>query len=84
MCINYTEHQLQESHNHKKADIERSNNCGCFYCMRIFSHNNIIQYTSCQFPICPYCGIDSVVGDCIGLSITVEFLMALNKYWFNI
>ncbi len=32
--------------------------------------------------ICPYCGIDSVIGEHSGYPITREFLEQMRQYWF--
>ena len=32
--------------------------------------------------LCPYCGIDAVIGDACGLDISPEVLKALHKIWF--
>jgi hypothetical protein len=32
--------------------------------------------------ICPYCGIDSVIGESSGYPITAEFMSAMHKEWF--
>ena len=35
-----------------------------------------------QTAICPFCGIDSVIGDRSGVPITKEFLSGMNQVWF--
>ena len=32
--------------------------------------------------LCPYCHIDSVIGDAAGFPIIPKFLKAMNKRWF--
>lgn len=32
--------------------------------------------------MCPYCGIDSILGDASEYEISKEVLEKLNKYWF--
>jgi hypothetical protein len=69
--------------NHKH-ELEQDEICGCFYCMEIFSPREInfwIDDTS-GTAVCPYCGIDSVIGKSSGFPITKEFLTKMNKYWF--
>ena len=36
-----------------------------------------------QTALCPYCGVDSVLGSASGYSITVEFLTRMREYWFR-
>ena len=31
---------------------------------------------------CPYCSIDSVIGESAGFPLTKEFLDAMHDYWF--
>ena len=35
-----------------------------------------------QTALCPYCGIDSVIGDSSGFPTTTEFLSKMKSYWF--
>jgi hypothetical protein len=32
--------------------------------------------------LCPYCGIDSVIGSASGIPITEPFLKAMHQHWF--
>ena len=79
--------QLKEAHkfcsNHKDA-LQKDKICGCFYCLQIFSPTEIIVWLKDTkgTAICPYCGIDSVIGEHSGYPITKEFLLEMNKYWF--
>lgn len=60
--------------------------CGCFYCGEIFNSAEINDWTlepdGSKTALCPYCGIDSVIGESSGFSITEEFLEEMRKYWF--
>ncbi len=42
----------------------------------------IKDYGSDTTALCPYCGIDSVLGDNEGFPITQEFLRTMNNEWF--
>jgi hypothetical protein len=66
--------------------IKSSKVCGCFYCLRIFNprRKKIRELIdSEQTVLCPYCGIDSVIGSDSGYPITPEFLKAMYDYWFT-
>lgn len=67
-----------------KTDLERDKLCGCFYCLKIFSPNKIKEYINDKngTAICPYCCIDSIIGESSGYPITYDFLKKMNKYWF--
>lgn len=79
--------QLQLAHDasfRNRAQIERSKQCGCFSCCRIFPASEVTDYVSPEEPtaICPYCHIDSVIGDASGYPVTEEFMKEMNKRWF--
>lgn len=63
------------SDNHKKQ-LRKDKKCGCFYCLTIFSPMEIKEWVEdiSGTAICPYCGIDSVIGESSGYPITKEFL----------
>ena len=68
-----------------KASLVRDGLCGCFYCMEIFDPaiiENWILDTS-GTAICPYCGIDSIIGESSGYPLTEEFLCEMNEHWFG-
>ena len=62
--------------------------CGCFHCLTIFHSTELKeddflseddgQYTAW----CPYCGIDSIIGENCGDKITPKLLAAMKDYWF--
>ena len=58
--------------------------CGCFYCRNIYNPNEIREWIqdSELTAACPYCNIDSVIGDASGYPITKEFLKEMHKEWF--
>ncbi|WP_082781211.1 hypothetical protein [Streptococcus sp. DD13] len=67
-----------------KPELEKDEICGCFYCMQIFSPHEIDEWLVEDTKIddrgtalCPYCGIDSVIGASSGFPITKKFL------WFS-
>lgn len=69
--------------NHKQQ-LSEDKRCGCFYCLQIFSPKEIKEWIPdiSGTAICPYCGIDSVIGESSGFPITKEFLSAMKKHWF--
>ena len=83
----YTHDALTHAHkfasNHKKQ-ILNDNKCGCFYCRKIFEPSEIKMWLAMEdTALCPYCGIDSVIGESSGYPITKEFLEAMYKRWFS-
>ncbi|MBQ7339074.1 MAG: cytoplasmic protein [Clostridia bacterium] len=79
-----------------KNALKKSKSCGCFYCLAIFSPEEISDwiveknFTDMELTredlstaCCPYCGTDSVIGDSSGFPITENFLGEMEKYWFG-
>ncbi|MEG1285354.1 MAG: cytoplasmic protein [Romboutsia sp.] len=72
------------SSNHRKS-LENDKKCGCFYCLKIFNTKEIEEWvddTENGTAICPYCDIDSVIGESSGYPIEKEFLKRMMEYWF--
>lgn len=69
--------------NHREESLQ-DKKCGCFFCLAIFSPKEIsywIEDTKGTAE-CPYCGMDSIIGESSGYPITKEFLKVMNVYWF--
>ena len=83
-------YDLLDAHTHSdhhRNEILGSEHCGCFYCLEIFPPSEIREWTDepdipQSTAICPYCGIDSVLGSQSGYPITEEFLGAMEEFWF--
>ncbi len=79
---------LQKAHafcsNHKEA-LSRDTRCGCFYCLSIFDPQKITDWIEDNkgTAICPYCGVDAVIGQSSGYPITPEFLGQMKAVWFE-
>ena len=67
-----------------KEKLQKDKKCGCFYCLKIFDPIEIKRWIKDQKGTaqCPYCGVDSVIGEHSGFSITAEFLKEMKEYWF--
>lgn len=77
-----------QAHKHSARhhdEIESSVVCGCFHCLALFSPNEIEEWIAggtCA--LCPECGVDSVIGDASGVSITNRaFMEKMQKRWFG-
>jgi hypothetical protein len=67
-----------------RGEIERSEQCGCFYCLQSFLPSEIEEWTdSDTTAMCPRCGIDSVIGSASGFSLSREFLQRMHNHWFE-
>ena len=71
------------SSNHKK-ELLNDQKCGCFFCLKIFGPKEITDWIKDTegTAICPYCGVDSVIGESSGFPMTKEFLSKMYEYWF--
>lgn len=67
-------------YNWSQLKIEQQ--CGCFFCRSIFNSKEITSYLSEGTALCPYCGIDSVIGESSGFPITEKLLAEMQSYWF--
>lgn len=68
---------------HNRKDLEKDSVCGCFHCLKIFNPIEIDEWCDDNdTAVCPYCGIDSVIGESSGFSITQQFLKGMHKEWF--
>jgi hypothetical protein len=51
--------------------------------LKIFNPNEIDEWwDDNDTSVCPYCGIDSVIGESSGFPITELFLKGMHKEWF--
>ena len=90
---NVEEEEFEEAHYrsfNNMSELRKEQLCGCFFCLKIFSSSEIKEYVVEKTEkekggtaICPYCNIDSVLGESSGFPITKEFLEKMNKYYSN-
>lgn len=67
-----------------RDEIYQSGPCGCFSCLETFEPRVIEEWTDRgDTALCPFCGIDAVLGDASGYPVTEEFLAAMNARWFG-
>ena len=78
--------ELKNAHRHSvrnRGEIERSSQCGCFSCGSIFDATEVEDYTDDgETALCPYCDVDSVVGDASGIELNPIVLNELNIMYF--
>lgn len=75
-------HKFASNHN---KELIKNKYCGCFYCLTVFETKEITFWINDKYDktaVCPYCGIDSIIGEYSGYPITFEFLSKMKKYWF--
>jgi hypothetical protein len=89
--VEQSEDAITAAHKHcirNQEEVLASDQCGCFYCLRIFEPKEIVEWlpeykTPGVTAFCPYCFIDSVIGSRSGYPITPEFLAAMQSRWFH-
>jgi hypothetical protein len=73
----------------RRKELLGSSDCGCFNCLKIYPPFKIKHWTDFnenevgETAICPYCGIDSVLGDKSGCDISDSFLRLMNQIYFG-
>ena len=67
--------------------LKKDQLCGCFYCLKIFRSSEIKESIpeegGGETALCPYCGIDAVLGESLRFPIDEKFLTKMNEYWFS-
>ena len=78
--------ELENAHRHSslnRVEIEQSRRCGCFSCGRVFDTTEVEEYTDDgETALCPYCSVDSVIGDASGIELNPRLLNELNQMYF--
>jgi hypothetical protein len=92
MARTYPHTDIILAHRHSsqhRAEIVRSELCGCFSCLARFRAEEIAEWVDESRPgegqtaLCPHCGIDSVLGTAAGYSLSTAFLSQMKAYWFS-
>lgn len=78
---------ILDAHTHTvrhRAELEASNQAGCFYCCEVFSPSEIEDWVdNDDCALCPRCGIDSVIGDASNFPVTdKKFIKEMHEFWF--
>jgi NAD-dependent SIR2 family protein deacetylase len=64
--------------NYERANPEAI--CGCYNCQRIFSFKEIEDFWDAgETPVCPSCGMDTVVVESADMQVTPERLFAMRR-----
>ena len=73
-------HKLSSNH---YDDIRISVICGCFHCCRKFLPKEINEWVDDgNTALCPYCGVDAVLGNASGWAISETLLIDMYRRWF--
>ena len=71
-----------------EKQIQNSKQCGCFHCGRIFPAETVTEWcdeseNEDKTALCPFCMIDSVLGDASGVNITDQLMTLMNIEFFG-
>jgi hypothetical protein len=68
-----------------RNELERSEVCGCFYCLATFVAADVEEWIDDDgTALCPRCGVDSVLGSASGYPAgDRRFLEAMHARWFG-
>ena len=81
---NYDYVALHKQSFSNKASLKKGNKCGCFHCQKIFNTDEISDWVNNdETAMCPYCGIDSVLGEDCGYPLTRELLYIMHTLFFD-
>lgn len=82
--IPYVYRQAHKHSNNNRSELQASEVCGCFYCLKIFDPVIIKEWIDeGNTAICPHCGIDSILASNKNIPITVEVLKKMRNVWFE-
>jgi hypothetical protein len=88
--MNFSEDFLKEVHKHSfknKIELSKSIKCHCFHCFNEFLYDEIeMFYTEKdgnQTAHCPYCLVDSLIGDASGFDLSDELIDDLAYCYFR-
>ena len=61
-----------------RIELLASKACGCFACLKIYTPDVIQQWADKgKTALCPYCGLNTVIGDASKYPISDEFLFGM-------
>lgn len=79
--------QLHAASIFNKSNIERSETCGCFYCLSFPHSKDVADYVAEwgdkeDTGLCSICNVDSLIPGCV-YPLTFEILQDMNDYFFK-
>lgn len=86
MKSRYNVEEMRKAHKFTHSNLWylcENQNCRCIYCLEEFESLTIYDYTLDDTALCPYCGIDAVIGEKSGYTINKEEAQLFYEFFFN-
>ena len=69
-------------------EVKSSKRCACYFCLQRFDSSKANYYITerdgIKTALCPFCSVDSVIGDASGYDIDGDIITELNLWGFGI
>jgi hypothetical protein len=66
-----------------RAELEASGRCACFFCFKKFATTEIKTWIdAAETALCPFCGLDSVLGSGTDHRIDDQFLRKMHQHYY--
>lgn len=79
-------HEMRKAHKYTQNNfwiLQEEQNCRCIYCLKEFSSTIIEEYTMDDNALCPYCWIDTVIGENSGYTYSDDEALMMHEFFFN-
>ena len=60
-----------------------SKECGCFFCLKMYTPDRIQDWLNEETAKCPYCNVDAVIPESYEYELDDSLLLAMKEYWFK-
>jgi hypothetical protein len=75
---------------HNRDEVLASDTCACYHCLRTFVPADLDDDdwadeagAPASTALCPFCGIDAVLGSASGIALESATLRKLREHWFG-
>ncbi|MBM3493143.1 MAG: hypothetical protein FJX72_02290 [Armatimonadetes bacterium] len=82
--------QACQHSSHNRDEVLASDTCACYHCLRTFVPSDLTDDdwadeagAPSSTALCPFCGIDAVLGSTSGIELEPAALQRLREHWFG-
>ena len=65
-----------------REELLDSKECGCFFCLKMYTPDRIQDWLNEETAQCPYCNVDAVIPESYEYELDDSLLLAMKEYWF--